>query len=189
MSVPATARLVPALVAGLIVLLGVPQLSLSTQASRECMALYRAGDKYACWPQPWQDYAAIAELVPRALPDNSAILSRKPRTFYIISGVPGQIFPLSAEPDSFFRTARELGARYVLFDGIDGLAQAYLAPVLLSRSNSFCIVLSLGQDRATLFGINPAMAPPPSPQAASFEPCGVEFWRSKAVMDSVLGGR
>ena len=189
MTAPATARLVPAVATGLLVLLGVPQLSQATQLSRECMALYRAGDRYACWPGPWQDYAAIAELVPRALPDKSAILSRKPRTFYIISGVPGRTFPLTASPDSFFRAVQETGARYVLFDGIDALAQAYVAPVLLSRSNSFCIVLGLGQGRATLFGIKPTSLAPPPQQNANFEMCGPEFWRSQAVMDSVLGGR
>ena len=189
MTTPSAARLVPAGVTAVLALMGMPQLSQATQASRECMALYRTGDRYACWPQPWKDYAAIAELVPRALPNNSAILSRKPRTFYIISGVPGRTFPLTASPDSFFKAVQETGARYVLFDGIDALAQAYVAPVLLSRSNSFCIVLGLGQDRATLFGIRPTLAPPPLPQDARFDTCGPEFWRSQAVMDSVLGGR
>jgi hypothetical protein len=188
MTAPAAARLVPAAVTGIFVLLGLPQLSQATQLSRECMALYRAGDRYACWPPPWQDYAAIAELAPRALPDKSAILSRKPRTFYIISGVPGQTFPLSPSPDSFFKAVQETGARYVLFDGIDALAQAYVAPVLLSRSNSFCIVFGLGQGRATLFGIKPTSLPAPPAQNASFELCGAEFWRSAAVRDSVLNG-
>jgi len=186
MTAPPAARLVPAAVAGVLVLMGIPQLSQATQLSSECMALYRAGDRYACWSQPWKDYAAIAEVVPRALPDKSAILSRKPRTFYVISGVPGQVFPLNPAPDSFFKAVRETGARYVLFDGIDALAQAYVAPVLMSRSNSFCIMFGLGQDRATLFGIRPAMAPPPS--TPNFELCGPEFWRSAAIRDSVLNG-
>ncbi len=183
---PSTARLVPAAVAGVLVLMGLPQLSQAAQLSSECMALYRAGDRYACWAQPWKDYAAIAELVPRALPDKSAILSRKPRTFYVISGVPGEVFPLNPTPDSFFKAVRETGARYVLFDGIDALAQAYVAPVLMSRSNSFCIMFGLGQDRATLFGIRPAMTPPPA--SPNFELCGPEFWRSAAIRDSVLNG-
>ena len=186
MTAPAAARLVPAAIAGILVLMGLPQLSQAAQLSSECMALYRAGDRYACWSQPWKDYAAIAELVPRALPDQSAILSRKPRTFYVISGVPGQVFPLHPTPDSLFEAARRNGARYVLFDGIDGLAQAYVAPVLMGRSNSFCIMFGLGQDRATLFGIRPTMAPPSS--TPSFELCGPEFWRSAAIRDSVLNG-
>ena len=71
MTTPSAARLVPAGITAVLVLMGLPQLSQATQASRECMALYRTGDRYACWPQAWKHYAAIAELVPRALPRNA----------------------------------------------------------------------------------------------------------------------
>ncbi|HEY0671286.1 MAG TPA: hypothetical protein VGD27_03415, partial [Longimicrobiales bacterium] len=188
MTAPAMARLVPAAATGMMVLLSLPQLAQATQFSAECMSLYRTGDKYACLPDQWKDFAAVAELVPRLLPDSSAVLSRKPRTFYILSGVPSRTYPLTAEPDSFFRAARDAGARYVLFDRLDALSQAYLAPVLIGRSNSFCMLFSLGADRATMFGIREA-PPAASPvQATSFEPCGAEFWRSEAVRDSLFGG-
>jgi hypothetical protein len=185
MTTPPAARLVPAALAGLLVLLGLPQLVQATRLSRECMAIYRAGDRYACLPEQWQDYAAIAELAPRVLPDGAAVLSRKPRTFYILSGLPGRTYPLVAVPDSFFRAAADAGARYVLFDRLDGLSQAYLAPVLVRYSNSFCIMFGLGPDRATLFGILPSRAPPAT-QPAQFAACGPEFWRSSAARDSLL---
>ncbi|HET9441554.1 MAG TPA: hypothetical protein VFO52_15365 [Longimicrobiales bacterium] len=188
MAAPATARLVPAAATGMMVLLGLPQLAQATQISGECMSLYRAGDKYACLPPQWTDFAAIAELTPQLLPDSSAVLSRKPRTFYILSGVPSRTYPLTAEPDSFFRTARDAGARYVLFDRLDALSQAYLAPVLIGRSNSFCMLFSLGADRATMFGIRETPLAASPAQATSFEPCGAEFWRSGAVRDSLFGG-
>lgn len=187
MTTPAAARLVPAALAGLLVLLGLPQLSSATQLSRECMAVYRAGEKYACLPPQWQDYAGIAEIAPRVLPEGAVVLSRKPRTFYIISGLPGRTYPLTAEPDSFFRGAADARARYVLFDGLDGLSQSYLAPVLVGYSNSFCIMFGLGPERATLFGILPRRAPL-AQAAPNFESCGVEFWRSAAVRDSLYGG-
>lgn len=187
MTTPAAARLVPAALAGLLVMLGLPQLSSATQLSRECMAVYRTGEKYACLPPQWQDYAAIAEMAPRVLPDGAVVLSRKPRTFYIISGLPGRTYPLTAQPDSFFRGAADARARYVLFDGLDGLSQSYLAPVLVGYSNSFCIMFGLGPERATLFGILPRRAPP-AQAAPNFESCGAEFWRSAAVRDSLLQG-
>ena len=187
MTSPAAARLVPAVLAGLLVLLGLPALADAMRLSRECMAVYRTGDPYACLPVQWQDYAAMAELSPRVLPDRAAVLSRKPRTFYILSGLPGRTYPLIADPDTFFRAAADAGARYVLFDGLDGLSQAYLAPVLVRQSNSFCIMFGLGPDRATLFGILPRRAPPAQP-AANFESCGPEFWRSTAARDSLMNG-
>jgi hypothetical protein len=186
MTAPAFARLVPAALAALIVLLGLPQLSQAMVASRQCMALYRLGDKYACLPDQWKDFFAVAEAAPRVLPEDAAVLSRKARTFYIVGGVAGRNYPLSADPDTFFREAAEAKARYVLFDRLDGLSQAYLAPVLVNRSNRFCIVFGLGQDRATLFGILPAPAAA-SADGAQFTECGNEFWRSTAVKDSLFG--
>ncbi len=185
--VPA-ARLVPATVAAGLVFLGLPQLAQSAQLSSQCMQLYRAGDQYACLPQQWKDFATIAELAPRLLPDRSAVLSRKPRAFFIIGGVPSRTYPLTAEPDSFFRAARAAGARYVLFDRLDALSQAYLVPVLVNRSNSFCMLFSLGPDRATMFGIRQAVPAVPPQQETSFEPCGDEYWRSMAVRDSLFNG-
>lgn len=188
---PASARLMPALLAAILILLGLPQLAAGTQLGRECMGIYRMGDRYACLPAQWKDFFGIAEVTPRILPDSAVVLNRKARTFYIVSGLRGRNYPLSAEPDSFFKEVRETGARYVLFDRLDGLSQAYLAPVLVARSNSFCMLFGLGQDRAILFGILPGaerIAAPPVQGSASFADCGPEFWRSTAARDSLQQG-
>ena len=189
MTMPAAARLVPALIAGAIILVGMPQLSQAAQASRECMGVYRTGDNYACLPESWKDFYGIAEMAPRVLPDNAVVLSRKPRNFYSAAGLKGRNYPLFAEPDSFFKTAREAGARYVLFDRLDGVSQAYLVPVLVTRSNRFCILFGLGQDRATVFGILPeTMKVKPQQSNVQFATCSDDYWRSAAVRDSLYGG-
>lgn len=181
-------RLVPAAAAALLVLFGLPATAEQVRIGRECTAQFRAGDQYACLPEPYKDYYRIAELAPRILPDRAAVLSRKHRSFYIVGGVAGRQFPLSNDPDTFFREAAEARARYVVFDGIDGLAQNYVAPVLLRKSNAFCILFGLGQGRAIVFGIEPAAARTAQPGDGSFAPCGDEYWRSVAVKDSVLTG-
>lgn len=191
MITPATARIGPALTAAVLILIGLPKLSEGTQMGRECMGVYRMGEPYACLPPQWKDFFAIAETAPRLLPDSAVVLNRKARSFYVVSGLQGRNYPLSAEPDSFFQEVRETGARYVLFDRLDGLSQAYLAPVLVSRSNSFCMLFGLGQDRAIMFGILPnaeLIAAPPTQGSASFADCGPEFWRSPAVRDSLHQG-
>jgi hypothetical protein len=189
MTMPAAARLAPAMLAGFMVLLGIPQLSQARQLSRECMAVYRTGDEYACLPPDWKDFYGVAEIAPRVLPDSAVVLSRKPRNFYSASGLQGQNYPLFPEPDSFFKAARATGARYVLFDRLDGVSQAYLAPVLITRSNNFCILFGLGQDRATVFGIMlEGLAVQPQQQNVQFATCGDEFWRSTAARDSLMRG-
>ena len=191
MSVPEASRLVPAAAAVILVLIGAPQLSTAIQIGRECMAVYRTGDQYACLPPHWKDFYTVAKLAPRMLPDSAVVLSRKPRNFYSASGVPSQNYPLFAEPDSFFAAVRRYGADYVVYDLLDGVSQSYLVPVLLARSNSFCIVFALGPDRATVFGIR-ADTVQPSPnaaQAGQFEQCGDEYWRSTAARDSLYAGQ
>lgn len=179
---------VAAAAAALLVVFGLPATAERVGAGRNCMALYRAGDRYACLPDGYKDYYRIAELAPRVLPDNAAVLSRKARSFYYIGGVPGQQYPLSAEPDSFFARAAEHGARYVVFDGLDGLSQNYLAPVLLGRSASFCILFGLGENRAIVFGIDPEAPPAASNAPGSFRECDAGYWRSPAVRDSLMRG-
>jgi hypothetical protein len=185
------ARLVPALASLVIVLLAVPAIAGQVEVGRECTRIYRAGDQYACLPDQYKDYYKIAELAPRLLPEDAAVVSRKPRSFYIIGGVPGTQYPLSADPDVFFREAALARTRYVVYDGLDGLSQTYLMPVLQNRSNAFCIMFSLGPNRASVLGIDlKAAAQPAGANAgdASFAECPASYWKSAAVKDSLFQG-
>jgi hypothetical protein len=186
------ARLVPAAAAALLILFGIPATSEAIRSGRQCTQIYRAGDRYACLAQPWQDFFRMAELAPRVLPDDAVVLSRKERSFYIVGGVRGRHFPLSPEPTTFFEAAANARARYVVFDGLDGLSQSYLAPVLLGRVEAFCILFSLGRDGPVLFGIDSAAAtrlPDTGARSGgSFAQCGNEYWRSPAVKDSLYNG-
>lgn len=186
------ARVPAAVAALLVVVFGIPATVQAARVGAQCNALYRAGDKFACLPDQYKDFYHIAEVSKRVLPENAAVLSRKARSFYIIGGLAGRQYPLSNDPARFFSEAAEAHARYVVFDGLDGLAQAYLAPVLLKKPNAFCIMFSLGVDRAAMFGIDPAAAALPDPPTrgdGSFKQCGVEYWRNAAVRDSMLQGR
>lgn len=183
------ARVPAALAVALVVVFGMPATSQAVRMGRECTALYRAGDTYACLPDQYKDFYHIAEISKRVLPDKAAVLSRKARSFYIIGGLAGRQYPLSDDPARFFSEAAAAHARYVVFDRLDGLSQAYLAPVLLRKPNAFCIMFSLGADRAAVFGIDLAAGVLPGPQAmgdGSFKQCGVAYWRSAAVRDSMM---
>jgi hypothetical protein len=186
---PSVARLVPAGIAALMVLLAMPQLAEAMRISGECRALFRAGDRYPCMDPVSTDLFGMAELAPRVLPANTAILTRKPRIFYHVAGIPGQIWPLVAQPDSFFRFADAIKARYVLFDPRDGLSQAYVAPVLVNHSNRFCLLFGLGEGRPMIFGIADSVRPFAPGAGEQFATCGVEYWKSAAVRDSAFSGQ
>ena len=180
---------VPALICALLlVVFGIPANMQAIEVGRECGAAYRGGDKYACLPDQYKDFYHIAELAPRILPPHSAVLSRKERSFYIISGIPSREFPLSDDPAQFFRMVNETHARYVVFDYIDSMSQAYVAPILLRNSNAFCILFGLGEGRAVVFGINPAAAGQATPGNGNFAQCGDEYWKSTAARDSLRQG-
>lgn len=182
----------PAFVACLLLILfGIPATTEAHRMSELCMQEYRGGDRYACLPDAYKDYYHIAELAKRILPEHSAVLSRKARSFYIISGgVPGRQFPLSDDPEKFFAEARAARARYVVYDGLDALSQAYVVPTLLKHPGAFCILFSLGQERAAVFGIDLAGATSieQRPAAGAFKPCGDEYWKNSAVRDSLQQG-
>jgi hypothetical protein len=186
----APAALKPAALAALalLVVLGVPATSRQVAAAASCMAVYRTGDDYACLPGPYQDYYRLAEIAPRILPDSAVVLSRKARSFYHLSGLPGRQYPLFAEPDTFFNRVRETNARYLILDNLDVISQEdYLAPVLLHHTAAFCVLFGLGQNRAVVFGIKPE-ARDSARNPGDFEWCGDEFWRSPEARDSLMRG-
>jgi hypothetical protein len=181
--------------AGFVLLMAIKPMQAAVELGTTCTRLYMAGDRYACHPEEWKDFFHTAELAGQVLPPNAVVLSRKPRTFWAVSGwVPGRNYPLNSEPDSFFVAANKAGARYVVVDRLDALSQRYLLPVILRRPEAFCIMYGLGPDRTAMLGILPSAATMKNREANSdgqiaFNVCGPDYWRSKALMDQVLQGK
>jgi len=189
------ARTVPAaaLVTALIVVISLPAMAVNVRWGMMCMRLYGLGDRYPCHLPQWKDFFAMGEMLPRILPDDAVVLSRKPRLLYGISDKPGANYPMFREPDSLFNVAERTGAKYVILDQVDNISRAYLTPVLLRRPHAFCIVNTFGADRIALLGIKPGASAmrdrdeaTARSAAVSFEICGPEYWKNEAVRDSVL---
>ncbi len=186
---------VPAAAGVALALVSLPGTLEAVENGSMCRRGYAAGDRYACMEPQWKDFFAVADTAARNLPKGSAVLSRKPALFHAASGVPGRTYPLDRTPEALLRTAREAGARYVLLDGIDNMAEQYLAPVLIRRPQAFCVMYSLGPAQATLFGVNAGAERMPDlrddPGAAQvetgFKRCGAEFWRAGRTPDSSDG--
>ncbi|MGH7471905.1 MAG: ArnT family glycosyltransferase, partial [Longimicrobiales bacterium] len=195
-AVPTRARAVSLASAAAILLLALPALVENIRWGRACSRLYSQGDRYACLDSGSKDLLGISELAGLALPDSAVILSRKPRLVWAASGGrPGRNYPMSPEPDSLFKTARETGAQYVILDRVDRLSQVYLMPAIMRRPDAFCILYSLGPARSAILAIRPTaittspLAPLPDSARVQFQICGPEYWRSPEVMESVLRGR
>lgn len=175
-----------AIAAGLVTLaLMLPALAAGMRLGFTCTQRYLRGDTYPCLSREWADLFTLAEWSRTNLPDDAAVLSRKPRLFYVLSGHPGRNFPLSREPDDFFRAALDARARYVVYDHVDDLADLYLGPVLLRRPDAFCVMRSLGIEGAVLLGIRADAAwlrnergdPGATEQVLDMPRCPDEYWR------------
>ena len=168
----------------LLLVAATPGLHAAVVMGVECTTRYLEGVRYPCVGSDWRDYFELAEWSNRTLPEGAVVLSRKPRLFYLLSGHRGRVYPFSEDPDTFFAAARDVGARYVVMDFLDGLSMRYLLPALVQRHASFCMMRALGLTRAALFGIMPdsasASAPPDESRADETEgyaACPEEYWR------------
>jgi hypothetical protein len=82
------------------------------------------------------------------LPDGAAVLTRKPRLFFVESGVPSRTFPFTEDPRTLLALADSLGVRYVLVDRWDGLAGRYVAAAVRNDLGAFCALRGFQGDGA-----------------------------------------
>ena len=105
------------------------------------------------------EFVDAASWMGEALPEGSAVMTRKPRIFYVMSGgIPSRTFPFDPSPDVQLAEADAVGARYVLLDRWDGQAGRFVAAAVQARPGAFCFVRGFGPGAAgasQLLGILP----------------------------------
>jgi hypothetical protein len=138
--------------------------------ARECARVTRADGAFACYGPRVGGFVEAAEWAGRFLPEDGAVLTRKPRHFYVLSGVPSRTFPFDEDPEAHLTLADRLGASYVLLDQWDGLAGRYVGAAVRSEPGAFCFVRDFGQYgrvAAQLLGIvSPAARTPTTLEGA-----------------------
>jgi hypothetical protein len=165
-------------------LLMLPAQADATRFSSQCMVDYRTGERFPCLPPAWRDWFAVAEWARSALPDNAAVLSRKPTLFYVVGQRPGLYYPMSPDAGELLRAAEAAGARYIVLDHLDGLSQRYLIPAVSRRIQAFCLMHTSPINETVVLGILPGAASlPDSPSDAqvSVPPCGADYWSAEAL--------
>jgi hypothetical protein len=127
----------------------------SVSRATACREVVRVAGPFACYGEGFQQFVSAARWVGENVPDGSAVFSRKPRIFYTLSGVRSRTYPLSADPERFFREAREVGASYVVLDRVDRLGGAYVGAVVRDRPWAFCGLAGVGEGevRTQILGI------------------------------------
>jgi 4-amino-4-deoxy-L-arabinose transferase-like glycosyltransferase len=159
---PEVARNVAPAIALLVLLL--PAASSWMDVVRQSSTCARiAGERgpWACYGVSVGHFVQAATWTAKGLPEGSAVLSRKPRHFYVLSGHPSRAFPFESAAAAHLSLADRLGARYVLLDQWDGLATRWVGAAVRDQPGAFCFVRSFGgaaEGGAQLLGILPAHA-------------------------------
>lgn len=137
------------------------------QTASHCRELARDAGPYACQPPPAQLFNEAAAWSAGGLPDDAVVYSRKPRIFYLLSGLPGRMYPQTRDAEEFLSQADERGIGYVVLDQLDAMSGRYLVPTLQDRQSAFCEIEAWtepGGLQAAVLGIRP---PVEEGQAAS----------------------
>lgn len=109
-----------------------------------CSAVVRQSGPFACYGPRMTQFAEAAAWSGHNLPDGSAVMTRKPRLFYVLSGVPSRTFPFDTDPEVHLAVAEGVGARYVLLDQVDDLAGRYVGGAVQQQPGAFCHVQAFG---------------------------------------------
>jgi hypothetical protein len=182
-------------VAVLLLLAAVPGLVRGMQVGHECTRRYWAGEAYPCLGAPaWDDFFAISGRSGELLPPDAVVLNRKARLFHVLSGgLKSRPYPLVPEPGALFAAADSAGARYVILDQLDMVAEIYLRPVLIRRASAFCLVAVEAETATVLFGILPGAASVGDDSVAAepdgtigFPFCPAEYWLSPQVREDYM---
>jgi hypothetical protein len=124
-----------------IALLGLPALvswkNEMTLASG-CTSLVRTDGAFSCWGPRTYEFVEAAVWSGSHLPEGSVVLTRKPRIWYVQSGMPSETFPFTKDVDRFLAFADSVGARYVVMDYLDAAASVYVVEAILTRGGAFC---------------------------------------------------
>lgn len=159
---PAPAASVTAAAALLVLLLPAGSSWMDTaRQSSACARVAEARGPWGCYGARIGSFVQAATWTATGLPEGSAVLSRKPRHFYALSGHPSRAFPFEADPAAHLALADRLGARYVLLDQWDGLAARWVGAAVRSAPGAFCFVRAFGdpsEGGAQLLGILPPEA-------------------------------
>ncbi len=113
-------------------------------AAGRCRGATERGSPMACLSPQRAEYLALAEWSGRNLPADAVVTTRKPRIFYVMSGVKARSLPLVRGADLFLGQLRDGGSRYLSLDALDGLSAYYAIPVVTERLHLFCGMVEFG---------------------------------------------
>ena len=115
-------------------------LTTAAESSRQCASFVRTNGPFACYGPGVGTFVEAARWTADGLPPGSVVLSRKPRHYFLLSGLASRTFLFAEDPVEHLALADRLGARYVLLDSWDGQARRFVAAAVTRWPTAFCFV-------------------------------------------------
>ena len=122
-----------------------------------CRAAVTAAGPWSCAGAATVDFVTAARFSGAALPSGAVALTRKPRIWYLMSGIPTRTYPFSEVDGALVEAAVEAGARYVLLDAVGPQGLRFVGSAVVARPDRFCGIQAFGRSQAPvqLLGILP----------------------------------
>ena len=141
--------------------------------ARGCAESVRAAGPWSCWGPDVEEFALAAVWSGTALPQGSAVLTRQPSIFYVLSGLPSRTFPFSEEPGVLRDEATALGARFLLLDKWDRQAEFFPARAVTTLPDAFCGIASFpaGTNLVGIVEVEQGDAGEEPDEVVRLEPC------------------
>lgn len=155
-----------------------------------CRDVTASGDPTSCLTRGQAEYFALAEWSGRNLPAGASVTTRKPRAFFLMSGVKARSIPLVQGADEFLGQIREGGTEYLTLDVLDGLSGYYVYPVVAERLSSFCGMVEVGEAAGSttrLFGLRSPNEGREGEEARGLERCPADRFRVPPRAGGTIG--
>ena len=128
---------------------------ISGEQASTCRRIMNDSGPWGCYGSGVSEFAEAAAWMQSSLPEGSSVMTRKPRLFYLMSGLTSRTFPFYDNPSVQLTEADRVGAQYILLDNWDGLSSLYVGRALQQNPQAFCSVRGFGsrQGSTHLLGI------------------------------------
>ncbi len=147
---------------------------------------------FSCYGSGLQEFVSAADWLGKNLPSGSVVFTRKPRIFYVMSGIQSKTYPFTQDPNQLLDQADQIGIDYVVWDRIDRLGEIYVGSAVRANPQRFCSIGFVGSpsEQTSILGIRndeglEKNLSELSSVSAVMEPCPSRFLRAEPIQTTI----
>jgi len=120
------------------------------------LSSYMNGMEYAGLPDyAWARFIEACDWIENNTPENTKLISRKPRMSYILSDRPGKVYPFTEDIEAVMTDIDSSGADYVILDRVMQSTAVYLFPTIQAYPQRFSVIYESAEPETYVLRILP----------------------------------